>query len=101
MVHKQKSQPPKPGATLDEWQEYALEFDGYEHAGGAAAAQQIYAEARARILAGEPVRGTTDTLRTVLFVHQRRYRLLEAGPEALAVEQRVADAILAELQRAA
>jgi len=64
MPSKTASQPPKPGASPDEWQEYALIFDGYEHAGGTEAAERIYLSARKQILAGKPITGTTDYLRT-------------------------------------
>ena len=99
MPSKKASQPPKPGASPDEWQPYALEFDGYEYAGGGDELRALYGEARARILAGKPITGTTDYLRTVLFAHQRHYRIMEMlSEESEAREQRVADAILAELQ---
>jgi hypothetical protein len=102
MSSKKASQPPKPGASPDEWQPYALEFDGYEYAGGGDELRALYGEARARILAGEPVSGTTEYLRTVLFAHQRRYRwMMQGAPDVGGVEQHVADAILAALQRTA
>jgi hypothetical protein len=98
MPSKKASQPPKPGTSPDEWQEYALSFDGYEHAGSTEAAERIYLSARKQILAGKPITGTTDYLRTVLFAHQRRYRLMEPDAQEEAREQRVTDAILAALQ---
>ena len=102
MPSKKASQPPKPGASPDEWQPYALEFDGYDYAGSAEAAERLYLGARKRILAGEPVSGTTEYLRTVLFAHQRRYRwMMQGAPDVGGVEQHVADAILAALQRTA
>ncbi len=93
---------PKPGASPDEWQDYALAFDGYEYAGSTEAAERMYLAARKRILAGAPITGTTEYLRTVLFAHQRRYRLMEMlSAESEAREQRVTDAILEALQQAA
>ena len=93
--------PPPPGASPNEWQAYALEFDGYEHAGSTEAAERLYMAARKKILAGEPISGTTEHLRTVLFAHQRRYRLLEMlSAESQAREQRVADAVLEALKEA-
>lgn len=92
---------PTPGASSEEWQEYALSFDGYEHAGSTEAAERLYLDARKRILAGDAASGTTDQLRTVLFAHQRRYRLMETDAEEEARERRVTDAILAALQEAA
>jgi hypothetical protein len=93
--------PPPPGASPNEWQAYALEFDGYEHAGSTEAAERLYMAERKRILSGEPIRGTAEHLRTVLFVHQRRYRLMEMlSADSEAREQRVTDAVLEALQEA-
>ena len=93
---------PAPGAPDDQWQAYALEFDGYEYAGGADALRDLYSDALGRIEAGEAPSSTTDGLRAVLFAHQRHYRRMEMmGADEEARERRVTDAILAELQGAA
>ena len=101
MDQQEAPKPPSPGASPDEWQAYALQFDGYEYAGGADALRVLYSDALGRIKAGEAPVGTTDGLRAVLFAHQRHYRHMEMmSAEEEAREQHVADAILAALQDA-
>ena len=91
--------PPRPGAPWREWQEYALTFDGYEYAGSHEALESLYEPVRAAILRGDKPQGDRDTLRAVLFFHQRRQKWIEPwGDDAVAREQVIADAILAALR---
>lgn len=97
---------PKPGAPPEVWERYALKVNGYELAGGKpeiggnAPAEAIYAEARKEIEDTGAISGDYKRLRIALFVHQRRWRNLQASDDVLAAEQRIADVILEALQDA-
>lgn len=90
---------PRPGASWDDWQQYALTFNGYEYAGSTEALWTLYEPIREAILRGEQPTGRFDDLRAALFAHQRHHRWLEPwGDDEVA--QTIADAILAALHAA-
>lgn len=97
---------PRPGADPETWGEYALEVNGYELAGGGTGiggnqpAEAVYIEARREIEETGAITGDHTRLRIVLFVHQRRLRIMQPSAAEMAEEQRIADAILVALQDA-